>query len=126
MTIKSFLYRAVFLLLLFTQVGCNRDFEADIINSTPPSLEVIVKNAAGQLLANTTVKLFNTEASWNAETGEIASANTSAQGIVLFTEQQMPEPGFYFILATDGTKKVKLKTKYLLRTDGKTRVNLVL
>jgi hypothetical protein len=52
--------------------------------------------------------------------------NTSAQGTALFTAEQMAEPGFYFILATDGTKKAKLKTKYFLRTDGVTRVNVVL
>ena len=126
MTVTRFFYTLGTMLFLFTQVACNRDYEADLMSTTPPSLEVVVKSATAQPVANSTVKLFNTEASWNAETGEIASKQTNGQGSVIFSENEMAQPGFYFILATDGTKKTKVKTKYLLRTDGKTRINLVL
>jgi hypothetical protein len=96
------------------------------MNTTPPGLEVVVKSATGQPLASTSVKLFNTETSWNAETGEIASMSTNGQGSAMFTAEQMTEPAFYFIMATNGAKKAKVKTKYFLRTDGVTRVNVVL
>jgi hypothetical protein len=125
-TITRFLSGVGLMLLVLSQTACNRDYEADVMGATPPAIEVVVKSATGQPLANTTVKLFNTEASWNAETGEIANVKTNGQGTVLFTEQQLTEPGFYFLLATDGTKKAKVKTKYFLRTDGKTRVNVTL
>ncbi len=126
MTITRFFYSLGAMLLILSQTACNRDYEADIMGTTPPAIEVVVKNAAGQPLQNTTVKLYKTEAAWNAETGEIASVTTNGQGTVVFTEQQLIEPGFYFLLATDGTKKAKVKTKYFLRTDGRTRVNVTL
>jgi hypothetical protein len=123
---KLVIYSVFMMLFLSAMVACDRDYKSDMVSTTAPSLEVVVKSAAGQPLANTTVKLYKTEASWNNETGEIATMTTTPQGSVTFTDQQLTEPGFYFVLATDGTKKAKVKTKYFLRTDGKTRVNITL
>ena len=75
----------------------------------------------GTAVEGTTISIARTNA-----TGEIASESTNGQGTVVFTEQQLTQPGFYFLLAKDGTKKTKVKTKYFLRTDGKTRVNVTL
>lgn len=114
------------LFLLSLLISCERDFESNVINTTTPSLEVVVKNAANTALPNATVKLYNNDSAWNAEGTAVLTKQTNAEGRAPFTQEELKEPGFFYIIATSGTLKVKVKTKYLLLTDGKTLVNLVL
>ena len=114
----------IFILLVFA--SCNRDFETDIINEVPPALEVVVTDHLSSRLAGATVSLYNTEEAWNTEAAPVVSRQTDASGIVVFTRDELKQPGFFYLITSDGTKKLKLKTKYILLSDGVTRVNVAL
>lgn len=116
----------LFLLITATLTSCERDLVADIVNATPPALQVTVINATAQPVNNASVQLYSDEAAWNTETGAVATKQTAADGKVVFEKQELQDPGFFYLIATDGAGKAKLKTKYLLLTDGKTFVEMIL
>ena len=120
----TYLTLLIFSSLLF--VSCERDFETDIINKTPPSLEVFVRTASATPITGATVKLYKDEATWNAEGAAAATKNTNAEGRVVFTTEELQNPGFYYLITSEGAKKVKTKTKYLLLTDGSTLLTVTL
>ena len=113
-------------ILFFTITSCNRDYETDIINEVPPGLEVVVSNNLSTRVAGATVSLYNSEEAWNNESAPVLTKQTDASGVAVFTRDELKEPGFFYLITTDGTKKLKLKTKYILLSDGITRVNITL
>ncbi|MFT3748562.1 MAG: hypothetical protein QM768_09610 [Agriterribacter sp.] len=117
---------SLFLLISISSTSCERELVADIVSTTSPSLQVTVKNTTAQPVGNASVQLYNDEADWNAETGAVATKQTDATGKVVFEKSELQDPGFFYLIATQGAGKVKLKTKYLLLTDGKTFVDMTL
>ena len=122
-------FRYILSIVLFFAVtaltSCERDYEANIISTTPPSLQVTVKDAAGNNISNTPVQLFNDEAGWTAESAPVLERQTDAQGHVVFTKEELKTPGYFYLIASSGAMKAKIKTKYLLLTDGQTNIDLV-
>ena len=106
--------------------SCERELESEIVSTTPPALQVNVKDAANQPFAGATVQLYADETAWTNEATPMLSKQTAADGSIVFTRQELGNPGFFYLIATDGTLKVKQKTPYLLLTDGKTYFNVVL
>ena len=106
--------------------SCERDYEASIISTTPASLQVTVKDAAGNILSNAPVQLFTDEAGWTTESTPVLERQTDAQGHVVFTKEELKTPGYFYLIASSGTLKAKSKTKYILLTDGQTNIDLVL
>ena len=120
----AYLFFVVFLALAF--ISCERDFETDIITKTPPSLEVLVRNAAAVPISGATVRLYKEEAAWNTEGAAAFSKQTNAEGRVVFTNEELQNPGFFYLISTNGAAKVKSKTKYMLLTDGATLFTVTL
>ena len=107
-------------LLLFVATSCERDFDSDILTRTPPGLEIVVRNASNVLVQNADVKLYKDESAWNTETAPVATKQTNAEGRVVFTMEELKDPGFAYLITSSGALKVKSKTKYILLNDGTT------
>ena len=107
-------------LLLFVATSCERDFDSDILTRTPPGLEIVVRNASNVLVQNADVKLYKEESAWNTETAPVATKQTNAEGRVVFTMEELKDPGFAYLITSSGALKVKSKTKYILLNDGTT------
>jgi hypothetical protein len=114
------------ILFLFLSVSCKRELVAKIVSTTAPALQVTVKNATAQIITGAYVQLYNTESDWNAETGALLSKQTNSDGQVVFAKEELKDPGYFYLIASDGTTKVKTKTPYLLLTDGKTMLDMKL
>lgn len=107
-------------------VSCDRELEADVVSKTPPALKVMVKDAAAQPFANATVQLYADEAAWTSEGAAVTTRQTGADGSVLFSQEELRNPGFFYLITTSGSLKVKSKTPYLILNDGVTYFNVVL
>lgn len=106
--------------------ACDRDLETEIVSKTPPALQVNVKDAAGQPFPSATVRLYSDEATWTSEGAAKATKQTGADGSLVFTQEELANPGYYYLITTSGSLKVKSKTPYLLLNDGVTHFNVVL
>ncbi len=106
--------------------ACERDITAEIVSTTAPALQVNVKDASGAPYQGASVKLYDDEAAWNAESEPLKSGQTTADGSVLFSNETLKSPGFYYVIATQGSLKAKAKTPYLLLNDGKTYFTITL
>lgn len=110
--------------LFFT--ACDRELESDIISRTPPALQVNVTDAANKPFPSATVRLYRDEAAWTSEGTANATRQTGANGSLQFTQEELANPGFFYLITTSGSLKVKSKTPYLLLNDGVTYFNVVL
>ncbi len=108
------------LVLLFAtgMMSCERDFESDILTHTPPGLEIVVRNANNVPVPDAEVKLYKDESAWNTEAAPVATKQTNAEGRVIFTMEELKDPGFVYVITSSGALKVKSKTKYILLNDG--------
>lgn len=117
------------LMILFTagiMTSCERNIESEIVSTTPPALQVNVKNSTGSAYQGVVVKLYADEATWNTEGTPVATGQTSADGSFVYTKEVLKNPGYFYLIATDGSLKVKAKTPYLILNDGKTYFNISL
>jgi hypothetical protein len=120
------IYSSIIIVVALALSSCERELEADIVSVTPPSLEVVVRNDANAGIANADVMLYTDEAEWNAEGAPLLTKQTNGEGRVMFTQEELKEPGFFYLIATNGALKAKAKTKYILLTDGKTIFEVIL
>lgn len=116
----------VLLLPVFLVLSCDRSFKDEVIGTTPPALQVNVKSSAGAGIAGATVKVYTSEADWNAETAPVLEKQTPADGRLVLSKDELKTPGFFYLIGTKDALKTKLKTKYLLLTDGVTYQDLLL
>lgn len=105
--------------------SCSRELDAEIKSATPPSLQVVVKDAAGAALANTTVQVYADEATWNEEGIPMLTRQTDASGVTVVSKEELKEPGIFYLIARKDGLTAKAKTPYLLLNDGKTIFNVV-
>jgi hypothetical protein len=120
------IYSSIFLVMILSFTSCERELETDIISVTPPSLEVVVRDQANAGIANADVMLYTDEGAWNAEGAPVLTKQTNGEGRVEFSKDELKDPGFFYLIATDGVLKAKAKTKYMLLTDGKTLFEVIL
>lgn len=126
MQLQKLSYSILFFFVSCLLLSCDRDLVTDIVSRTPPSLEVLVRDASLTPIPGATVNLYKDQPTWNAEGTPAASKTTDAQGRVVFDEEELGTPGVFYLVSTDGTRKTKTQTKYLLLTDGSTLVTVTL
>jgi hypothetical protein len=110
-------------ILLFTFAACDREFENEVLDITPPELHVIVRDANGARVSAAQVRVYNSQASFESLSGEIATGTTDGNGLVVFTKQDLVNPGIFFVDARkDGLSNTAttFRTRYLLLNDGQT------
>ena len=117
---KNLKYLLFLLIYATAMISCERDFDSDILTRTPPALEIVVRDASNVLVQNADVKLYKDESAWNTETAPVATKQTNAEGRVVFTMEELKDPGFAYLITSSGALKVKSKTKYILLNDGTT------
>lgn len=118
---KNLKYFLPAILLLATGlISCERDFESDILTRTPAGLEIVVRNANNVQVQDAAVKLYKDESAWNTEAAPVATKQTNAEGRVVFTMEELKDPGFVWLITSSGPLKVKSKTKFILLNDGVT------
>jgi 5-hydroxyisourate hydrolase-like protein (transthyretin family) len=111
------------MLLAFALFSCEREFENDIVSTTPPELHVITQNADGDPVEGADVTLYTSEEDYNNETNALATQTTNAEGKAVFTESELTDPGVYYVRAVDGALNnsgSETATPYLLLNDGHT------
>jgi hypothetical protein len=54
------------------------------------------------------------------EAAPVATKQTNAEGRVVFTMEELKDPGFVYLVTSSGALKVKSKTKFILLNDGTT------
>lgn len=106
--------------------ACDRELETDILSRTPPALQVNVRDAANKPFPAAAVRLYRDEAAWNSEGTATVTRQTDANGSLQFTQEELANPGFFYLITTNGSLKVKSKTPYLLLNDGVTHFTVVL
>lgn len=121
---KQILIFAAFVLLF---ASCDRDMDFDIISVTDPTLTVIAETKTVNGTATTytkvngaTVKIYNTEADFNANGTPLVTKTTSADGKAVFTKTELVAKGTFYVHVTSGNLTGSGTTPYLLLNDGET------
>jgi len=110
-------------ILLFTFAGCDREFENEVLDITPPELHVIVRDANGARVSAAQVRVFNSQENYENLSGEIATGTTDSNGLVVFSKQDLVNPGIFYVDARKeslSNVETTFRTRYLLLNDGQT------
>jgi hypothetical protein len=107
-------------------VSCKREIDPTIVSTTPPALQVVVKDASNNAVGGASVKLYADETAWNNEAAALSTKQTAADGTILFTKEELKSPGIFYVIVASGGLKAKARSPYLILNDGKTYLNVVL
>lgn len=116
----------VFAALILVFASCERDLVFDTISVTPPELHVLVSDADGNKLSGATVTIYKSADNATNNTDAIATVSTDIDGKAVFTEEELKEPGIFFVKAESNDISVIKETPYMLLNDGHTYVNITL
>ncbi len=106
--------------------SCDRSFEFDTISVTSPELHVFVTDAGGSKLSGATVTIYKSMDSATQGSNPLASESTDNEGKAVFTEEDLADPGKFFVKAEkNGVSTIK-ETPYLLLNDGHTYFNITI
>ncbi len=111
------------LLFVFALFSCDRTFDTDIESKTPPELHVIVQDVDETPLEGADVSIYNDEEDYTDESNELSTKTTNDEGKVIFTKDDLEEPGIFYVRATYETldnSGSNIETPYLLLNDGHT------
>lgn len=106
--------------------SCERDLVFDTITETPPELHVFVYNSEGNKLSGTMVSVYKSEEDANSSNNTVASKSTDNDGKAVFAENELVDPGVFYVKATTNDASVVVETPYLLLNDGQTYLNITL
>ncbi|MBN1986303.1 MAG: hypothetical protein JW761_08365 [Prolixibacteraceae bacterium] len=116
----------VFVALILFFASCERDLVFDTISVTPPELHVLVSDPDGNKLSGATVTIYKSADNATNNTDAIATVSTDTDGKAVFTEEELKEPGIFFVKAETNDISVIKETPYMLLNDGHTYVNIIL
>lgn len=127
--------KQILLIALFAcfSVSCDRDLEFDVTSVTTPSLTVVAETRTGSGTTTTytkingaAIKLYNTQADFNANAAPFKLKTTGADGKAPFTKEDLVQKGVFYVRATSGTLAGTGTTPYVLLNDGETVLHIVL
>jgi hypothetical protein len=115
--------------MILVSVGsasCKRELDIPIVSSTPPALQVVVKDAGNAPVAGATVNLYRDKTAWENEGDPLSSGQTTNEGVFVFSKDVLKDPGIFYLITQKDGLMVKSTTPYLILNDGKTYFNVVL
>ncbi len=125
----KFINKILILCLIVIAAGstsCERELDMPIVNSMPPALQVVVKDATNAPVAGANVNLYRDKTAWENEGDPLSSGQTSNEGVFVFSKEVLKDPGIFYLITQKDGMKVKSTTPYLILNDGKTYFNVVL
>lgn len=120
---KNIFYLGLLFLII---TSCDRTFENEIITVTTPELHVFVWDTEGNAVEGANVTLFKSNDDLNNDENQVASGATDNEGKIIFTEENLKEPGKFFVKVINNDLTVTKETPYLLLNDGHTYLNITL
>jgi len=113
----------IFLATIVLFANCDRVFENEVEDITPPELHVFVEDDNGSRVDGAQVTLFVSAEDFENKSNSLVNKTTDGAGKAIFTEAELSEPGIYYVWAEkDGKTNAASTTvtKYLLLNDGHT------
>jgi hypothetical protein len=125
----KFINKILISCMILVSVGsasCERELDIPIVSSTPPALQVVVKDAGNAPVAGATVNLYRDKTAWENEGDPLSSGQTTNEGVFVFSKDVLKDPGIFYLITQKDGLMVKSTTPYLILNDGKTYFNVVL
>ncbi len=106
--------------------SCERDIVFEVISETPPELHVIVKDADANKVSGAIVTVYKSADDRDNSSGQLASVTTNGDGKAVFTEDNLKEPGIFYLRVESNNLTALESTPYLLLNDGHTYFNVTI
>lgn len=119
---KKYLYAILLLGIIFS--ACDREYEEDIISTTPPELHIVVTNSDGTAASGATINIYKSVEDFNNQNSAFLTKNTDGEGLAVVTGEELGNPGVYYVVAEKDGNSLGKETPYLLLNDGQTRFEI--